>query len=1153
MEPISIVIGTASAKAIARLWLQSEAAVDLSHHMMDQLSPRVSDYFTRKKTTRQFEQIADRIAQQLEPIIDAEYNGLADNEKQAAILGAKDALESIQTIDSKFLFKVNLEPAELVKLIQECPAYRQRASLIAAAQNLYDRLVDENCHIIIETAKGLPSFNSDALVEILKRQSELEDTARKILERMPQAIGALQNSDQTFELAYRRNVATRLGRLHLFGVPLDEYSSSYDLNVAYISLSTASGAKKNGTYIKRLKEEADANINHTASKKETQKPNNEIDSNDMRVEQALAQGNRHLIRGEAGSGKTTLLQWLAINAARKQLSGDLIHWRESVPIFLQLRRYTNSELPAPEAFINESAPLVGGAMPKGWAHRILESGQAILLIDGVDEIPEKQRAEAKQWLRELVRMYPGCKYVVTSRPPAVSNKWLSTDGFVSTDLLPMGKKDVENFVSQWHDAALKSTSGSPEKQDEFEGYERELINVIRDNKSVASLASTPLLCAMLCALNRDRKTQLPSDRMELYRIALETLLDRRDAERKVSQAEEIRLSMPQKSVLLQGLAFNLILNGQSDVSRENIIKYFDSRLKYMTSISSSSDLVFNQILLRSGLLREPIEGRFDFIHRTFQEYLAAQWAMAEGMVGALVDHAHLDQWREVVILAAGHGSQSECDELILGLINRGNNSIEFRHSLHILAVACLETVVQLSPEAQAVVHSVLKEVIPPTNMTDARAVASAGSVAVPLLSNVHNQRATTVAACIRSLCLIGDDESLHALKKYRDDSRKTVQRELIRGWDYFNRVDYAREILVNQSSIVRDKVIRDVESLEAIGYLADSPLITFDVPEDVPDLSEVPNKHLVDTMRFHNTTQIFDTENLTDYAKLSVLSISSSRIQQIPLLPNSIKHIELYGVDPSTDLSALTYVPDLESLSLAWDMPDWSLLGDAHIKRLELLSMTEVDLVGIKPIKSLKGLSVDVISMFGDDDVLITTGVGGGIEYVSRLHELESLFMSGTLSCENLSGLPPKLKSLYLRGASNLVDATGICELSELVHLNIVDAPYLSPSFLKCTSSVEELGLYGCDKVISLRNFESNTKLVDFSIRSIMFNDLSGIENLSALESLHVDCPSLKTLDPLLRLDHQITLTVCGQSHNLITSEIENKHTVQKTQFSYFS
>ena len=39
-------------------------------------------------------------------------------------------------------------------------------------------------------------------------------------------------------------------------------------------------------------------------------------------------------------------------------------------------------------------------MPTGWAHRMLSQGRALLLVDGVDELPAARRPAVRQWLRD---------------------------------------------------------------------------------------------------------------------------------------------------------------------------------------------------------------------------------------------------------------------------------------------------------------------------------------------------------------------------------------------------------------------------------------------------------------------------------------------------------------------------------------------------------------------------------------------------------------------------------------------------------------------------------------------------------------------------------------------------------------------------------
>jgi hypothetical protein len=61
----------------------------------------------------------------------------------------------------------------------------------------------------------------------------------------------------------------------------------------------------------------------------------------------------------------------------------------------------------------------------------------------------------------------------------------------------------------------------------------------------------------------------------------------------------------------------------------------------------------------------------------------------------LVKNAHDDQWREVIVLTAGLASLKIREELIYGLTTRGDQETQQRHQLHLLAVACLETSIEL--------------------------------------------------------------------------------------------------------------------------------------------------------------------------------------------------------------------------------------------------------------------------------------------------------------------------------------------------------------------------------------------------------------------------------------------------------------------------
>jgi energy-coupling factor transporter ATP-binding protein EcfA2 len=767
MEAVLLRLGGAVAKSVLSLWLGSVGS-EVSGVAVDTLLERVPNLglFERRRAARQFERMAEAVAEKLAPFLEVEFGGLPENERAAAVLAVADAIEQAGITD-ELLLTQDLDPLRLEAYVRAATPQGQ-ALLAAAAGVLYDHLLREACNYAVEIAVTLPPFASQAARESLRRETEIIELIHKVLSKLPEpGLAGLdgEDADTRFETQYRRTLAFLLDRLELFGLDVSPISKRYALSVAYITLSASdpeAGEAAEGAYV--------------------------------RVNNALAGSQRMLVRGDAGSGKTTLLQWLAVTSARHGFDGSLGDWNGTVPLFVRLRRHAEGELPTPERFLDDVTPSLTGAMPPGWVHRQLDSGRALVLVDGVDELPEDKRQRAREWLLELAGTFEDARYVITSRSTAADEDWLADAGFRHCMLQPMTLADVDSFVDHWHDA-IRTALPDDADQAELDRLGTGLKATLRARPPVRSLATSPLLCAMLCALHRERSEQLPQDRMELYRVALEMLLERRDVDRRIAGTE--RLPLKEKQLLLRDFAYWLVLNNYVDADQATAVDRVADKLTSMPRIDDDPAAVFRYLLERSGVLRAPVEGRVDFVHRTFQEYLAAEEAIAQEHVGLLIQNAHQDQWREVVILAAGHATLRLRETLLRGLLQRGKREPKHRHRLQLLAVACLETSPEVPAELTADLRSTLSRLVPPRSMPEAQALASAGQLAVPLLRGFRAERGRVVAACVRALTLIGSDDALDALVEYGRDNRLEVFGELQRAWESFEVVEFARRVLAD--------------------------------------------------------------------------------------------------------------------------------------------------------------------------------------------------------------------------------------------------------------------------------------------------------------------------------------------------------------------
>src|SRR5205085_72282 len=142
-----------------------------------------------------------------------------------------------------------------------------------------------------------------------------------------------------------------------------------------------------------------------------------------------------------------------------------------------------------------------------------------------------QREEVHLWLKELVEIYPKARFIVTGRPYALEEDWVKREGFDEVGLQPMDLADIRIFIDHWHAAVAEEVREEEDKADLVSFAEHLKLEIERD-PSKRNLATNPLLCAMLCALNRERHSKIPSDRIELCEACCNLLIERRDKDRR---------------------------------------------------------------------------------------------------------------------------------------------------------------------------------------------------------------------------------------------------------------------------------------------------------------------------------------------------------------------------------------------------------------------------------------------------------------------------------------------------------------------------------------------------------------------------------------------------------------------------------------------
>ncbi|MFJ8792101.1 NACHT domain-containing protein [Streptomyces sp. NPDC102462] len=854
--------------------------------------------------------------------------------------------------------------------------------LSADAAFFLDSATEWACLQILEFFTRRSTFVARTLVEQTRGQAELIAKVDELLARAQRPDAR----DTAFERRYLPYVARQHDHITLYGVDLRDSPDRWPLEVAYLSLETT-GDDAAG----------DATPDEHPSAATVR----------LAAEDALRGHDRVLLRGDAGSGKTTLVQWLAVTAA--------LHGNGRIPYVLPLRSLIRAgALPAPAAFLTAvNCPL---SPPEGWAERVLTAGRALVLVDGLDEIPAAERHRTRDWLLALVHAFPGNKWLLTSRPTAVRPDWLAAEGFRERALTPMRRADVTTFVRRWHTAARA------------EEYEAGLLDSLRTKRDLARLATNPLMCGLICALHRERRGYLPTGRKELYDASLTMLLSRRDRERGMGAVDGMELGEEAQLELLQRLAYALVLSGRTEMDLDAAEGIVERCLPAVASAAGQGDAaaVLRTLLLRSGLLRQPAEGVVDFVHRTFQDYLGARYAVAEGHLDVLMSHADDTQWEDVIRMAVAHARPRERAFLLRQLTAREVPR------LSLLALACLEQATAVDPAVRAEVEERAAALIPPRTTRDARTLAEAGPLVLELLPGPEGLTDEEARGVTVTASLLGDEEpegALAVLRRFRNHPDLGVRRQLVGTWGRFDAVEYAAEVLDRLDRAKLHLSCGSPEQLAALAGMRSWHELSLQGEHRMADiLAAVPRADAVTSLQLSDNPRLTDLGSLLPFGSLHRLWIhdcpAAGGLDRLSALP-----LSLFGCSGIGDLTGLRTLRSLTRITLSQQLPGTDLTDtlppEAPLEFL-FLGAHSTDGTGLRGVQHWTGLKTLSLGP------LTTEVTAADWRAVSELPELTRLYLNARIIQEFPQSIArmPQLPGIEVL---RVVSMTGEEDLAPLV------------------------------------------------------------------------------------------------------------------------
>ena len=322
-----------------------------------------------------------------------------------------------------------------------------------------------------------------------------------------------------------------------------------------------------------------------------------------------------LVEGSPGIGKTTFCLKLAYDSTHGKIPTECSFPKFEVVLLLKCRDIDGNIMDT----IREQL------LPRDIEEKIVEKllhflkdihnqERILIILDGLDELPEKSRHHVDELLHR--RIFPFCYVLATSR----QERGIEARKYFVFDIHLEIKGYTESDTIEYVRRHFKTIGQSPKGE--------KLIEEIQQNTFLHALRNNPLNLLLLCVVYEDYEGKLPTSRTELYQVIVQCLLRRYCAKRnQPAPRNDIALERKfEKEILALGELAWLCLLSDRYGFRESELDEFETR--YPGLVARELGLLYK----KESLKRLKPQHEYCFLHKTFQEYVAAAY-----IVGKLVN------------------------------------------------------------------------------------------------------------------------------------------------------------------------------------------------------------------------------------------------------------------------------------------------------------------------------------------------------------------------------------------------------------------------------------------------------------------------------------------------------------------------------------
>ena len=312
-----------------------------------------------------------------------------------------------------------------------------------------------------------------------------------------------------------------------------------------------------------------------------------------------------IITGTGGIGKSMMLKHFLLDSIKKYKTNRF------VPFFIALKDFDVSFDSLMEYIMKCIESLCD--VTKNQFISTLINGDALFLLDGLDEINSAYATTFEKYLDKFIDMFPQNIFIISSRR---YHDFIEYQHFTILDVLPFRKEQALELVDK-----LEFREDEPDIKQKFR--KRLDDNLYRTH---TEFANNPLLLTIML-MSFEQFAEVPSKMHIFYREAFDTLAKYHDARKGAYKRQfQTGLTVERFSDYLAEFCARTYYDEKFEFTKDEFIMYFTQVKEAQEKKEPSENIQADQFLadLQDCLCLIYFETpKYYFTHRSFQEYFCA--------------------------------------------------------------------------------------------------------------------------------------------------------------------------------------------------------------------------------------------------------------------------------------------------------------------------------------------------------------------------------------------------------------------------------------------------------------------------------------------------------------------------------------------------